>query len=212
VPAAAGFTTIPAEAFARTSSQRTASLVLVLLLHALLLLAALQFMVKPQIRLRSAAERVLEMIITIPPKPVPAPAPPARPAAPVRAAPGGVWSGAMPSLAPPVAPPDITGLGQALLGCALENLTNLTPEQRAHCKLDLARPDDSLVIEPPSHVKDPVRRAAEMRARNTPLRVPCTSVISAPVGGGTAAVPMVSPFCALDGLINGFGPLNGLPK
>lgn len=211
MPATAGFTTIPAEAFARTSSQRAISLGLVLLLHALLLFAVLHFMVKPPIRL-NAAERVLEMIIPIPPKPVAAAAQRARPAAPVRAAPGGVSSGAMPSLAPPVAPPDIAGLGQALLGCAPENLGNLTPEQRAHCRLGIAKPDDSLVVEPPSHVNDPVRRAAEMRAKNTPLRLPCTSITAAPVGGGVVAVPTINPVCVMGGLINGFDPLSGLSK
>jgi len=106
----------------------------------------------------------------------------------------------------------IRGLGQALLGCAPENLSNLTPEQRSHCPGGFSRPDDSAVTEPPSHVKDPVRRAAEMRARNTPLRIPCTSVIDAPVGGGTAAVPMVNPVCMVEGAVKGFGPLSGLPK
>ena len=68
------------------------------------------------------------------------------------------------------------------------------------------------MIEPPSHVKDPLRRAAEMKARNAPLRIPCTSVIDAPVGGGTAAVPMADPFCLVGGAIKGFGPLSGLSK
>jgi hypothetical protein len=195
-----------------SQSQRAISMMLVLLLHALLLFAFLHFMVQPQSRLQGTAERVMEMIIVIPRRPLPASAPPARTIASARTASGGVSSGAMPSLAPPVAPPDITGLGQALLGCTLENLANLTPEQRAHCKFDLARPDDSQVIEPPSHVKDPVRRAAEMRARNTPLRLPCTGITAAPVGGGTVAVPTVNPLCVLGGLINSFDPLSGLSK
>jgi hypothetical protein len=61
-------------------------------------------------------------------------------------------------------------------------------------------------------VKDPLRRAAEMKARNALLRVPCTSVVNAPVGGGSAAVPMADPFCLMEGAIKGFGPLNGLSK
>ena len=51
-----------------------------------------------------------------------------------------------------------------------------------------------------------------MRAKNTPGRVPCTYVTSAPAPHGAAPAPMVDPICALDGLINGFGPLNGLDK
>ncbi len=193
--------------------QRAISALLVLLLHALLLLALLQFLVKPQSAGLSKPERLLELMISMPKvaPPPPTPAAPARQRAPVRVQPGGEHSGAMPSLAPPVLTPDIRGLGQALLGCAPENLANLTAEQRTHCP-GFSRPDDSAVIEPRSHVKDTLRRAAEMKARNTPLRIPCTSVIDAPVGGGTAAVPMADPFCVVEGAIKGFGPLNGLSK
>ncbi len=118
----------------------------------------------------------------------------------------------MPSYAPPVAPPDVTGLGQALFGCAPENLSNLTPDQRAHCTNGFTRPDDNALVEPKSHVKDPLRREAEMRTKNTPGRVPCTYVTNAPAPHGSAPVPMVDPICGLDGLISGFRPLNGLEK
>jgi hypothetical protein len=193
--------------------QRAISALLVLLLHALLLFAFLQFLVKPQGAGISHPERLLELMISMPK--VSAPPPPAAPRgqrAPVRVQPGGERSGAMPSLAPPALTPDIRGLGEALFGCAPENLANLTAEQRAHCPGGFSRPDDSAVVEPPSHVKDPLRRAAEMKARNALLRVPCTSVVDAPVGGGSAAVPMADPFCLMEGAIKGFGPLNGLSK
>ncbi len=198
---------------ATSHPQRAISALLVLLLHALLLLAFLQFLVKPQGAGLTKPERLLELMISMPKivAPPPPPAAPARQRAPVKVQPGGEKSGAMPSLAPPALTPDLRGLGQALLGCAPENLSNLTPEQRAHCP-GFSRRDDSDVIESPSHVNDPVRRAAEMRARNKLLRVPCTSVIDAPAGGGTAAVPMADPFCVVVGIIKGFGPLNGLSK
>ena len=193
--------------------QRAISALLVLLLHALLLFALLQFLVKPQSAGIAGPQRLLELMISMPK--VTAPPPPAAPArqrAPVRAQPGGEQSGAMPSLAPPVETPDIRGLGQALLGCAPENLVNLTSEQRAHCHSGFSAPDESVLAQPSSHVKGPLRRAAEMKARNTPLRIPCTTVIDAPVGGGTAAVPMADPFCVVEGAIKGFGPLSGLSK
>jgi hypothetical protein len=102
-----------------------------------------------------------------------------------------------------------------LFGCAPENPT-LTPEQRAHCTNALGggftRPDDNALVEPKSHVQDPARREAEMRTKNTPGRIPCTYITSAPAPHGSAPLPMVSPVCVLDGLINGFGPLNGLDK
>lgn len=195
-------------------ASRALSLLLVALLHALLLFAILHFMVVgPRLASASAPEHLLEMIIDTAKKPAPVKttAPRSR-LAPSRPRPGGVTSGAMPSYAPSVAPPDMTGLGQALFGCAPENLTSLTPDQRAHCANGFTRPDDNALVEPKSHVKDPLRREAEMRAKNTPVRVPCTYVTSAPAPHGSAPAPMVNPICALDGLINGFRPLNGLDK
>jgi hypothetical protein len=66
------------------SASRMLSLLLVLLLHALLLLAVLRFMVVTSTRdIASAPERVLEMMIDAARKPVPVKAP----AAPPRCAP-----------------------------------------------------------------------------------------------------------------------------
>jgi hypothetical protein len=199
---------------ATPGSSRAVSLLLVALLHALFLFAVLHFMVvRPKVPVAAAPEHLLEMIINIAKKPVPVslPAPRSR-RAPALSRRGGVTSGAMPSYAPPVAPPDVTGLGQALFGCAPENLPNLNPDQRAHCTNGFTRPDDDALLEPKSHVKDPLRREAEMRTKNTPGHVPCTYVTSAPAPHGAAAAPMVDPICIIGGLINGFGPLNGLPK
>ncbi len=188
------------------------SLVLVVLLHALLLFAFLHFLVTAPRSVRPVPERLLEMIISTARKPLLAPmtAPPSKPAtAPHR---GGEHSGVMPSYAPPVAAPDVTGLGQALFGCAPEN-PNLSPEQRAHCTNGFTRPDDNALIEPKSHVKDPARREAEMRTKNTPGRVPCTSLTEVQTSlAGNTMVPLVDPVCAIGGLVNGFGPLNGLDK
>ena len=123
---------------------------------------------------------------------------------------------AVPPIIPPVALPppppatDLRAFGDALFGCATENLNNLTPEQRAHCSGFAALPRDrDGVAEPRSLVKDLPRRQAELAARNTPARVPCTSLRSKSLGPGfqdTGA--MVDPLCVLNGLINGFG---GLP-
>ncbi len=66
------------------------------------------------------------------------------------------------------------------------------------------------MAEPRSRVKDPARRAAEMAAKNRPGKIPCT-YIAVDQGEGHA-VPAVEPLCVLNGLINGFGPLNGLGK
>jgi len=206
---------IPRPDTPQNTPQRALSLVLVALLHALLLFAVLHFMVvTPKTAATSAPEHLLEMIINTARKPVPvsAPAVRSRPA-PSLPRPGVEHSGAMPSYAPPVQAPDVTGLGQALFGCAPENLTSLTPDQRAHCTNGFTRPDDNALVEPKSHVQDPARREAEMRTKNTPGRVPCTSLTEVQTSlAGNTMVPLVDPVCAISGLLNGFGPLNGLPK
>jgi hypothetical protein len=199
---------------ANPGASRLLSLLLVALLHALLLFAILHFLVvTPAAIVVRAPEHLLEIIINTAKKPAPVSlTAPRSGRAPTLPKAGGVPYGAMPSFAPPVVPPDVIGLGQALFGCAPENLPNLTPDQRAHCTNGLTRPDDNALVEPKSHVKDPLRREAEMRAKNTPGRVPCTYVTSTPAAHGSTAAPMVDPICAIGGLINGFGPLNGLDK
>jgi hypothetical protein len=112
-------------------------------------------------------------------------------------------------VAPPAA--DLQQFGNTLFGCAPENLGNLTAEQRAHCNVvRIAPPDDSVVTEAASHVQDPTRRAAELAGRNTPARVPCTSILSHSLGftGKEDIGVMANSLCVLNGLFNGFG---GLP-
>ena len=191
---------------------RFASLSLVVLLHLLLVMAMLQIVAK-----RPAAISVPEIFfrIAIPQRERATPlrslplSPPSRPSR------GATVPGAQPApgiAAPSVPAPDIGGLGQSVFGCAPENLPNLNAEQRSHCH-GLTRPNDTLLVEPPSHVKDPQRRAAEMRTKNTPGRIPCTMITDAPAPhGGTVPAPAVDPICVIGGLLNGFGPLNGLPK
>jgi hypothetical protein len=172
-----------------SNRSRAVSATLVLLLHLLLLIALLHSVIRPN---RPAAMREIffqfaprrEPAIPLPPPPLPAMATPPR---------GGALSGAMPSPAP--AAPDIRGLGQSLFGCAPENLGNLTPEQRSHCTTGLMRPDANAA--PSTHVKDAARWEGELKARNTPGRIPCTYVAVTPVtqsAGGTK-VPMAEFVC-----------------
>jgi hypothetical protein len=52
-----------------------------------------------------------------------------------------------------------------------------------------------------------------MRAKNGEARVPRTSLTEVQTSpGGASMVPMLDPVCAVDGLVNGFRPLNGLDK
>jgi hypothetical protein len=119
-----------------------------------------------------------------------------------------------PIVMPPVAPPsasDLQGFGNALFGCAPENLGKLTPEQRSHCSGLAAIPrDKDSVGEPHSLVKDLPRREAELAARNTPARVHCVELRTRTLGfnGIQDTGIMTDPLCALNGWINGFA---GLP-
>lgn len=192
--------------------RRAVSILLVSALHAAMLFALLHFMVQPQSRPAAGAERLLEMIIRPQRSVVPAPAaPPPKSRVPNRQQ-QSTPINPLPSLAPPAQAPDLTGLGRALTGCAPENLSNLSPDERAHCPDVFRKPDGTVLVEPRSRVKDPARRAAEMAAKNTPGRIPCTFIGSARTPAGAVVAPMVDPMCAIKGLVNGFGPLNGLPK
>jgi hypothetical protein len=195
----------------RNLAQRALGMALVALLHLLLLLGLLQAVTNPvQLPRDTGREMILRFLPLLKarpltPTPLPAPAPTRGRAIPV-----------LPPLvaAPSAAQPNLTGLGQSLFGCAPENLANLPPDQRAACAGSLGHaPGDSELAMPKSHVKDPVRRAAEMRTKNTPGRIPCAVLMNAPAPyGGKQIVPSADPFCVLHGLLNGFGPLNGLEK
>jgi hypothetical protein len=181
-----------------------------MLLHLLVLLALLQMVTTPRAVI-NAREIIFRLSVPQRLRLAPAPSLPPqsrrlRGASAPRVQPA-------PGLSGPSAPaPDIRGFGQSVFGCAPENLPNLSAEQRSHCH-GLTRPDDTLLVEPASHVKDPQRRAAEMRTKNTPGRIPCTMIMEAPAPyGGKAPAPAVDPICVIGGLLNGFGPLNGLPK
>ena len=119
-----------------------------------------------------------------------------------------------PIISPPVEPPpaaDLQTFGKELFGCAPENLSKLTPEQRTHCGRFAAVPRDrDTVTEPSSLVKDLPRREAELAARNTPARVPCVALRTQTLGftGKEDTGVMADPLCLLNGWINGFG---GLP-
>jgi hypothetical protein len=174
---------------APSSIRRAVSATLVLLLHLLLLVALLRSVIHPN---RPAAMREIffqfappaNRASPLPPPPLPTLLVPSR---------GGVTSGALPSLAP--AAPDIRGLGQALFGCAPENLGSLTQDQRSHCTAGLTRPDTDAA--PSTHVKNAARWEGELKARNAPGRIPCTYVAVTPVttsAGGTK-VPMAEFVC-----------------
>jgi hypothetical protein len=115
---------------------------------------------------------------------------------------------------PIVAPPataDVQGFGKSLFGCAPENLYMLTPQDRERCNLGFAPPDGTAVIEPPSQVKDPTRRLAELAERNTPVQVPCVHMTTRDLAPGFQDRGfMANPICVIKGMLNGFH-LTNLP-
>ena len=180
---------------------------LVLLLHLALLLGLLHAVTTP---LQPPSIQAREMILRLMPR---LKSTPAKQAAPRAVASPQLRSPVVPLVPPPLATtPDLSGFGRSLFGCAPENLGNLSREERAHCDTGPMRPDGNAMAEPRSHVKDPSRRAAEMAAKNRPGHVPCTYVTASPSPSSSEPVFMVNPFCVMDGLVNGFEPLNGLPK
>jgi hypothetical protein len=184
------------------------SLMLVMLLHGLLLMLLLHAFTQKNTAALSPRESILRLLPLLrSPQEEAAPSAGAAPRA--RPMPAPVMPPAI-STAP--AAPDVPGLGRQLFGCAPERLATLSPEERARCATGLKAPDKSVVTFPKSHVQDPARRAAELKAKNSPPRIPCTFTGSAPAPHGTAMAVMVDPVCVIDGLFNGYAPLTGLPK
>jgi len=183
--------------------QRAVSLLLVSLLHALLLFALLRFLVPPNMTAPPNAERLLEMIIRTSKAPAPTTTT-QRQKTTVPVAPQQRPPSVTAPLVPPMAAPDLQGFGRALQDCAPENLSNLAQDERMRCPGLPHRPDANLLTEPPSHVKDPAMRAAEMGAKNAQPRIPCTYVIQTP-GPGGGVVPMVDPLCGLKGAASALG-------
>jgi len=189
-------------------AQRATGLVLVALLHLLLLLSLLTGLVQPVTR----ARLVRELTLVVPPLPRAKPSPQAGIATAPAARPSPPPLYVLPQ-APPSseAAPDIQSFGQSLFGCAPERYADMTQDQRAHCSQQFAMPDPARLADPPSQVKDPARRQAELAAKNRPLRIPCAVVMEQHTIYGTKAAPGIDPICAVKGLLFGFGPLSGLP-
>ena len=194
---------------AHALTNRMTSLMLVMLLHGLLLILLLHAFTQKNTAALSPRETILRLLPLLQHSPQQEAAPSAGAAPRARPLRAPVMPPAI-STAP--AAPDVTGLGRQLFGCAPERLATLSPEDRARCVTGLNAPDKSMVTFPKSHVQDPARRAAELKAKNSSPRIPCTFTGSAPAPHGTAMAVMVDPVCAIDGLFNGYAPLTGLPK
>jgi hypothetical protein len=182
-----------ANAVAQQNWQRATGAALVLLLHALLLMAALRAITHPGTQVRAEHELLFVLpSLRKPPPRATVTAPPAPPA------PRGITL-VLPVTPPPLATPtpDIKGLGQNLFGCAPETLGNLSSEQRARCGGIVPGVEGLGLGQARSHVKDPELRAAEMEKMNTPMSVPCVTIQTQSLGPAYQQhILMVDPVCA----------------
>jgi len=180
-------------------AHRAVSILLVLILHTLLVLALLRFMVRPQNSAFREAPRLFEMMIDTARLPAPRTRKGAPRPAPARAAVEPAPQ--IPPLAEPLSPtptPDIRAFGQALVGCAPENVTNLTEAQRSQCRKFGALPsyDPSAVDYADRSVPGAKRWARELARKNAPLLLPC--------GNSRSADPVYTGACIIANIANGF--------
>jgi hypothetical protein len=192
------------EASFENRTPRAISILLVLILHALLIFALLRFMVRPQdsgSRMAPGAQ-LFEMIINTARFPAPRAKKEASKPAPTPAAPPAAQTGA-PSEPTPAVPspvPDISGFGQALAGCAPENLANLDEAQRSHCRklgaLPAYDPGAADYADHSDQVPGAKRWARELARKQAPLLLPC--------GNPKKADPIYIGACIIGNIANGF--------
>jgi len=194
------------KASSRSRTHRAISILLVLILHTLLILALARFMVRPQNpAFRTVPQaRLFEMIIDTARFPVPGTAKRAPRPAPVRAAVRPVPQTAPlaepPPPAVPTPAPDIRGFGQALTGCAPENLANLDDAERSRCGKFGALPshDPGAVdyADRADQIPGAKRWARELARKKAPLLLPC--------GNPYSADPVYTGACIIANIANGF--------
>jgi hypothetical protein len=200
--------------FGSDHADRAASFGLVLLLHILVLAALLSAKQKLQ-HDETARETILRLIPLLrSAPPVEAPAEPST-VAPTRMP--------VPIIVPDVvlpvpATPNATVLGPALNGCTLENLGNLSPEQRAKCiayQNDVVgaaqNAKDHSALNRPTQAKSADAWAQAIVKRNMPAKVDCAKVETVEYGfqdNMKTTRLMVDLGCAARHIMNGQSPLN----
>lgn len=102
----------------------------------------------------------------------------------------------------PGAGPDIVGVGDMLRTCTLENIGNLSDDERERCKrvglgVTRRRFDGSDLLEHPSRARQHERWARALALRKAPLLLPCMNAEGLGVSIGTV-------LCLADGFANGF--------
>jgi hypothetical protein len=183
--------------------QRTLALLVALALQISFLLLLAQPVLKPSLAVRQLAR---DLTLTLPRLPVPRLRTPSRLARPAPQIPA-IRPEVPPTQAPstssviPFIPPDaIQGFGQALNDCASENYASLPDDKKTLCN----RPGAGVAVQQAPNLMGappPVRNndiwAAQLAARNTPLRVDCTHLATQSLGPGHNSTSVfVDPLCA----------------
>jgi hypothetical protein len=192
------------EASFENRTDRAVTILLVLILHALLILALLRFMVSPQnspFRMVPEA-RLFEMMIDTARSPITRKE--ASKPAPARAAARPVTRAPVPNepLAPaaPAPAPDIRGFGQALAGCAPENFIALDEAQRSHCRklgaFSSYDPGATNYADRRDQVPGAKQWEQELARKQAPLLLPC--------GNAKALDPAYTGACIIANIANGF--------
>jgi hypothetical protein len=195
-------------------ADRAASVGLVLLLHVLILAALLSGKQKPhEATSRETILQLLPFLRSAPPAEAPsAPSPSVAPIRkPIRVIVPDV-------VVPAPATPDATVLAPALNGCNLENLGNLSPEQRAKCiayQNDVVgasrNAKDHAALNKPTQAKSAETWAQAIAKRNTPANVDCARIDTPEYGiqdNMKTTRLMVDLTCAARHIADGKSPLN----
>lgn len=185
--------------FATIYLRRPASALIVVLLH----VALIAVLLHATFRTSSKPEDVREIIFRLlrpAPRPERAPEAPRliRPVAPSQS-----------TVTPPPAQNGMSlqGLHGFLFNCAPENLSNLTPDERAHCLSGALAPtpdETNTLRNQPSRSRDARHWARALARKQNPVLLPCAS--SQGVGVGITTV-----ICIGKGLASGFGDLDDGP-
>lgn len=204
-------TTIAEGFFGRDYADKAVSAGLVLLLHILVLASLLTMRVKHHES--QPSETILRLLPFL--RSEPAPQAPAAPELPPMQRP--VAPRIVPDVVPPATTqPNATVLGPALNDCALENLNNLAPEQRAKCATyqegiaGQARAKAREGLSQPTKSKSAADWAQAIVQRNTPTKVDCASVHTEALGVGGGQIvttAMVDLGCAARHIANRESPL-----
>lgn len=161
-------------------THRTISILLVLILHILLIFALLRFMVSPHDSALVSEQKLIELTINTARLPEPPAGKESPKPASTRAAVQPMLQTTPLPFTAPTPEPDIRGFGQALIGCAPENVTNLDEAQRSRCRKfgALASYDPSAVdyADRAGKVPGVTRWDRELARKKAPLLLPCGNV------------------------------------